>query len=127
MINTNVEDVTSGSDKAKVALGVALAVAGIAAYYYFTKQPIAARVAMIAVGFIAAIAVIWASGPGQRLVAFLKDAVAEAKRVTWPTRKETIQMTGIVFAFALVSAILLWTIDKSLEYIIFEVILGWKK
>ena len=127
MLNTNVEDVTSGGDKAKVALGVVLAIAGIAAYYYFAKQPVAARVAMIVVGFVAAIGVIWASGPGQRLVAFLKDAVAEAKRVTWPSRRETIQMTGIVFAFAIVSAILLWTIDKSLEYIIFEVLLGWKK
>ena len=127
MLNTNVEDVTSGGDKAKVALGVVLAIAGIAAYYYFAKQPVAARVAMIVVGFVAAIGAIWASGPGQRLVAFLKDAVAEAKRVTWPSRRETIQMTGIVFAFAIVSAILLWTIDKSLEYIIFEVLLGWKK
>ena len=127
MLNTNVEDVTSGSDKAKVALGVALAVAGIAAYYYFTKQASVARFTMIVVGFMAGIAVIWTSGPGQRLVAFLKDAVAETKRVTWPTRKETIQMTGIVFAFAVVSAILLWVTDKSLEYIIFDLILGWKK
>ena len=62
MLNTNVEDVTSGSDKAKVALGVALAVAGIAAYYYFTKQASVARFAMIVVGFMAGVAVIWTSG-----------------------------------------------------------------
>ena len=127
MLNTNVEDVTSGGDKAKVALGIALAVAGIAAYYYFTKQASAARFGMVVAGFIAGVAVIWTSGPGQRLVAFLKDAVAETKRVTWPTRKETVQMTGIVFVFAIVSAILLWVTDKSLEYVIFDLILGWKK
>jgi preprotein translocase subunit SecE len=123
---SNVEEVTSGADKAKVGLAILCALAGIAAYYYFGKQPVAARIGMILVGFIAGAGLAWTSGPGQRLVAFLKDAVAEAKRVTWPTRKETVQMTMIVFGFSLLASILLWGTDKLLEWVIYDLLLRWK-
>jgi preprotein translocase subunit SecE len=123
---SNVEEVTSSADKAKVGIAVALAVAGIVAYYYFSKQHMAARVGMVLVGIIAGAAVAWTSGPGQRLVAFLKDAIAEAKRVTWPTRKEAVNMTLIVFAFSVLAALLLWGIDALLEWIIYGLLLRWK-
>ena len=51
----------------------------------------------------------------------------EAKKVVWPTRKETVQTTGIVFAFVLVMAIMLWITDKSLEWVLYDLVLGWKK
>ena len=35
-------------------------------------------------------------------------------RVVWPSRKETVQTTGIVFAFVLVMAIFLWMVDAGL-------------
>jgi preprotein translocase subunit SecE len=123
---SDVQEVTSGSDKAKVVLAVALVVAGIVAYYWFAKQPAAARIGMILVGLAAGLGVAWTSGPGQRLIAFLKDSVAEAKRVTWPTRKETIQMTLIVFLFSIVAAILLWLTDKLLAWVIYDLLLRWK-
>jgi preprotein translocase subunit SecE len=124
---SEVEEVTSGSDKAKVALAIGLVVAGIVAYYWFAKQPIYARVGFILAGLAAGFGVAWTSGPGQRLVAFLKDSVAEAKRVTWPSTRETMQMTLIVFAFSVVAAIVLWAIDKGLEYLIYTLLLGWNK
>jgi preprotein translocase subunit SecE len=124
---SEVEEVTSGSDKAKVVLAIGLVIAGIVAYYWFAKQPIYARVGMILAGAAAGFGVAWTSGPGQRLVAFLKDAVAEAKRVTWPSTRETMQMTLIVFAFSVVAAIVLWAIDKGLEYVIYTLLLGWNK
>ncbi len=124
---SEVEEVTSGSDKAKVALAIGLVLAGIVAYYWFGKQPIYARVGMIFAGLAAGFGVAWTSGPGQRLVAFLKDSVAEAKRVTWPSTRETMQMTLIVFAFSVFAAIVLWVIDKGLEYVIYTLLLGWNK
>jgi preprotein translocase subunit SecE len=127
MTNTDVQDVTSGADRFKVFLAIALAVGGLVAYYVFATQPMAARIGMIVVGAVAGVALAWTSAPGQRLVAFLKDSVAEAKRVTWPSRKETIQMTGVVFMFSIVAALVLWATDKSLEVIIFDLLLGWKK
>ena len=49
------------------------------------------------------------------------------KKVVWPTRKETIQTTAAVFAFVVVMAVFLWVSDKALEWVLYEVILGWKK
>ncbi len=123
---SNVEEVTSGSDKAKVAFAILCVIAGVIAYYFFGKQPLAARIGMVVLGIVAGAALAWTSGPGQRLVAFLKDSVAEAKRVSWPTRKETVQMTMIVFAFSLIASILLWGTDKLLEWVIYDLLLRWK-
>jgi preprotein translocase subunit SecE len=53
--------------------------------------------------------------------------VVEAKKVVWPTRKETLQTTGIVFAFVVVMAITLWITDKTLEWVLYDLVLGWKK
>jgi len=65
-------------------------------------------------------------GPGQRFFAFAKDAWSETRRVVWPTRKETTQMTLIVFGFVLAMALFLWLVDKSLEWVLYDLILGWK-
>ena len=51
----------------------------------------------------------------------------ELKKVAWPTRKESLQTAGAVFAFVVVMAVFLWISDKSLEYLLYDLILGWKK
>ena len=53
--------------------------------------------------------------------------VAEVKKVVWPTRKETLQTTAAVFAFVVVMAVFLWISDKALEWILYDLIMGWKK
>ena len=126
MANPNVEIVTSGADRAKVALAVALLVAGIAGFYALLQQPMALRVGSILVGIIAAVAVGWFSAPGQRFFEFARDSWAEAQRVVFPNRKETTQMTLAVFGFVVVSAIFLWMVDKSLEWLLYDLVLGWK-
>ncbi len=125
-MSSNIEEVTSGADKAKIALAILAVVAGIAAYYYFAKQPALARFGMVLAGIVLGGVIALLSGPGQRLVAFLKDSVAETKRVTWPSRKEAVQMTLIVFAFSVFAAIILWLIDLALEWVIYRVLLNWK-
>ena len=41
----------------------------------------------------------------------------EAKRVVWPTRKETLQTTGVVFLFVFVMALFLWVVDTGLLWV----------
>jgi preprotein translocase subunit SecE len=127
MSNQNVETVTSGADRAKVALAVLVAVAGIVGYYMLAPQPLVVRLASILVGLAAGVAIAWTSGPGQRFFAFAKDAWSETKRVVWPERKETWMVTAYVFAFVVVMAIFLWVVDKSLEWVLYDLILGWKR
>ena len=126
MANPNVETVTSGADRAKVALAAALVIAGLVGFYALSQQPMIARIGAILGGLLAGAAVAWTSGPGQRFFAFSKDSWNETRRVVWPDRKETTQVTLIVFAFVVAMAILLWLFDKSLEWALYDLILGWK-
>jgi len=126
MANPNVETVTSGADRAKVALAAALVIAGLIGFYALSQQPMIARIGAILGGLLAGAAVAWTSGPGQRFFAFSKDSWNETRRVVWPDRKETTQVTLIVFAFVVAMAILLWLVDKSLEWVLYDLILGWK-
>lgn len=126
MASPQVETVNTGADKAKLAAVVTLVVAAVAAFYLLSKQgPLVQWVALIA-GLLAAIGVFLVSEPGRQFVAFAKDAWREVKKVVWPSRKETLQMTAYVFAFVVVMAIFLWLTDKTLEWVLYDLILGWR-
>ena len=74
-----------------------------------------------------AVALFFTSESGRQLVAFGRDSVRETKKVVWPSRKEAMQMTGYVFAFVAVMALFLWITDKTLEWVLYDLILGWKR
>ena len=123
--SSQVETVSNSGDKVKVILAIVVLVVGIFAYSFFTDYSIYARLGMFLVGLVVAIALLAISDTGKRILGFATGSYAELKRVVWPTRKETIQMTGIVFAFVAVMAILLWIIDKLITWIVYGVVLGW--
>jgi len=105
-------------DKIKIALAVACVVAGLAAYYYFTDTALVLRVLMVMGGLVAAGGVAWLSTPGKEFFAFAQEAWQEGGRVSWPTRKETMQTTAIVFAFVAFMAMFLFAVDWSLAVIV---------
>lgn len=125
--NPQVETVSTGADKAKLAGAAVLLVGGIAAYYMLGKQDLWLRVLALLVLLAAAVAVFFVSETGRQLIAFGRDAVKETKKVVWPTRKEAMQMTGYVFAFVVVMALFLFLTDKTLEWVLYDLILGWKR
>jgi len=127
MSNTSIVNVTSGIDKLKLGLAVLVIIAGIVGFSVLeSKLPMVARIAIF-IGSLALAAVIaWMSEPGRRTIAFAQESYNEVKRVVWPTRKETLQMTGIVFAFVAVMGLFLWVLDKLVEWALFGVLLGWK-
>jgi len=85
------------------------------------------RILAVLGGVIAGAVVAYFSAPGREFAVFAGEAVAEVKKVVWPTRKETIQTTAAVFAFVVVMAVFLWISDKTLEWVLYELVLGWKK
>jgi len=115
------------ADKLKLAVAALLVVAGIAGYYLLTAQSIVLRFLAVAAGILAGVAAAWTSTPGQEFIAFAREALVEVKKVVWPTRKETMQTTAAVFAFVVVMAFYLWVSDKTLEWVLYDLILGWKK
>ena len=127
MANQKVEDITSAGDRVKAVLAIAAVLAGLVGYYLLSQQPTIARVGSVLGGLAVGGAIAWFSGPGQRFFAFARDSWTETRRVVWPTRKETTQMTLIVFGFVLAMAVFLWLVDKSLEWVLYDLILGWKR
>ena len=125
--NTQVETVSTGADKAKLAAVGVLVVGGVAAFYLLGKQDLWLRIVALLVLLGLAVATFFTAEAGKQLIAFGRDSVREVKKVVWPTRKEAIQMTAYVFAFVVVMALFLFLTDKTLEYVIFDVILGWRR
>ena len=91
-----------------------------------TEQPLVLRVLSVLVGLGAGVAVASISEPGRRFIGFARESITETKKVVWPSRKEATQTTGLVFAFVIVMAIFLWLTDKSLEWVLYDLVLGWK-
>jgi preprotein translocase subunit SecE len=127
MATQQVETVSTGADKAKLGIAGLLVVGAVVGFYMLSKQGAIAQWVALIVGLVAAVAVFMVSEPGKEFVAFGRDAWREAKKVVWPSRKETMQMTAYVFGFVVVMALFLWTTDKLLEWAIFDLFLGWRK
>lgn len=122
-----VETVSTAADKAKLAVAGLLVVGAVAAFYLLGKQDLWLRVLALLGLLAVAVAVFFVSEPGKALVAFARDAVRELRKVVWPTRSEAMQMTGYVFAFVVVMAVFLWLTDKTLEWVLYDLILGWRR
>jgi preprotein translocase subunit SecE len=125
--NPQVETVSTGADKAKLATAGLLVVAAVVAFYLLGKQDLWLRVGALLVVLAAAVGVFFTSESGKQLIAFGRDSVREVKKVVWPTRKEATQMTAYVFAFVVVMALFLWLTDKTLEWALYDLVLGWKR
>lgn len=126
-MNTAIQSAGTTADRVRVTVAVLLVIAGIAGFYYLSASATVLRIFSLLAGLVAGTAVAWFSEPGKRFFAFAREAVTETKKVVWPTRKESFQTTGAVFAFVAVMAVFLWVSDKSLEYLLYDLILGWKK
>ncbi len=114
------------ADKIKLALALLLVGAGIAGFYLLSEQAAVVRLLAVLAGVGAAAAVALQSEVGRQFLGFSKDSISEAKKVVWPSRKETMQSTGIVFVFVVVLALFLWLTDKSLEWVLYDLVLGWR-
>jgi preprotein translocase subunit SecE len=106
------------ADKLKLLVAVMLVISGVAGFYFLADAPTVVRVLSVIVGVVLAGVVAGMSSPGKQFFRFALDARDEAKKVVWPTRKETIQMTGVVMAFVVVMALFLWAVDSTLMWLV---------
>ena len=127
MSTPQIETVTTSADKAKLAATGLLVVGAVAVFYLLGKQDLWVRVIALLALIAAAVGIFFTSSQGKGLIAFGQDSTKELKKVVWPTRQEATQMTAYVFAFVVVMALFLWLTDKTLEWVLYDLILGWKK
>jgi preprotein translocase subunit SecE len=128
MTNTpQVETVSTGADKAKLGAAALLVVGAVVAFYMLGKQGVYAQWGALIVLLAAAAGMFLTAELGKAFIAYARDSVRELRKVVWPTRKEAIQMTAYVFAFVVVMALFLWFTDKTLEWVLYDLVLGWRK
>ena len=127
MASPQVQTINTSEDRAKLAGAVALTLAALAAYFSLSGKGALVQWAVFLLGMAAAVALFLVSESGKQLIAFGRDAWREVRKVVWPTRKEATQITAYVFGFVLIMAMFLWLTDKSLEWLFYDLILGWKK
>ena len=125
--NSQIETVNTGADKAKLAASALLLLGGIVAFYMLSHMDLWIRVVALIALLAVAVAVFFVSEPGKQLIGFGKESVKEVKKVVWPTRKEALQNTAMVFAFVFLIALYLWITDQTLEFVLYDLILGWKR
>ena len=127
MATSDIDTVSTNADKARLAAAGLLVVGGVAAFYLMGQQSLWLRVIALLVLIAAAVGVFLTSAQGKELIAFSQDAIKEMRKVVWPTRPEATQMTLYVFAFVVVMALFLWLTDKALEWVLYDLVLGWKR
>ena len=127
MASTQVETVSSGADKVRLVLVGLLVIGALAAFYLLSKEGPVAQWGGLVAGLVLAAVVFFTAETGKRLIGFGRDSWREVKKVVWPTRKEAMQTTAFVFAFAVEMALFLWMTDKTLEWVFYDLILGWRK
>ena len=122
----SVETVSTAADKAKLIAAGLLLLGGMAAFYLLGEQDMWVRVLVLLALILSAVGVFFVSEPGKQLIGFGRDSVREVRKVVWPTRNEALQMTAYVFAFVVVMALFLWLTDKTLSWVLYDLILGWR-
>lgn len=60
--------------------------------------------------------------PKTTPASFIKEVRQEMSKVTWPTRKETVMSTVMVFILAIIAAIFFFFADASINFIVRQVL-----
>ncbi len=104
------------ADKIKLLLAALVLGSALGAFYYFSDQSVLLRTLGMVVAVVIAAAIALQSTAGTAALAFARGATTEVRKVVWPSRKETIQTTGIVMLMVVLVGIILW---------LFDLFLGW--
>ncbi len=109
---------TGGSplDTVKLIVALALILAGLGGFYYFSGESTLYRVLGLLAVTALAVGVFVTTAPGRSLVGFLKGARAEVRKMVWPTRQEAAQTTLVVMVLVLLVGIFLWLVDMVLGW-----------
>jgi preprotein translocase subunit SecE len=109
-----VQESPTAIDVVKLAAGVAILVAGIAAFYVLSELPIWLRWIIVFAAFTVGALVSLQSHQGKTFWGFVQASRIELRKVVWPQRQETVQVTIVVFAMVLILGFFFWGLDSLL-------------
>ena len=109
----------SAGDVAKYALAIALAAAGVFAFYWFANQwPVAVRGLVVAAGLVFGGLVFLATAKGREVREFLGEARFELRKVVWPSRQQAMRTTWVVIAVVIAVSLILAGFDFIIQIIV---------
>jgi preprotein translocase subunit SecE len=126
MNTQDIETINSKRDIALTALAAIVALAGVIGFSFLSQETMLLRVGLLLGGIVLGLVLAWFAQPGKRFIAFAREAWDETRRVTWPSRKETVNVTGVVFGFVAIMSVFLFVVDKTIEWGVYDLLLRWK-
>jgi preprotein translocase subunit SecE len=90
----------------------------ILGFYIFTEQSLLLRVISLLAVIGIATFIASTTQKGHRTKSFLHETHLEVRRVVWPTRKETLHMTGVVIVMVIIVAFIIWAMDSLLLWLV---------
>ena len=106
----------SALDSLKVGVAAVLLAVAVLGFYYFSDQMLVVRVLGLLVVAGVAAGVFLTAAPGKRVWRFLTDSRTEVRKMVWPSRAETTQVTLVVLAMVIVVGLSLWLLDTFLGW-----------
>lgn len=108
----------SAIDLLKISTSVLLIILAVSGFYYFSGQMVVFRV--LGMLFLAGLAtgIFYTTAPGRRVWQFLLDSRTEVRKMVWPSRTETTQVTLVIIALVIVVGLALWGLDLFLAWAI---------
>lgn len=101
-------------NKLKLVLAIVFVVLGVTGFFYLSESAMVVRILSILIGISMAAVTAKFTTQGQEFYEFCGESSEEIKKVVWPSRKEALQTSGVVFAFVVAMALFLWLIDAAL-------------
>ena len=107
-------EVSNKLDTFKLVLAIAVLLAAIGGFYYYSEASLLYRVLGLVGMAIVAVGIALTTGTGQAILAFGRESRTEVRKVVWPTRQETVQTTLMVVVAVILLGIFLWLVDMLL-------------
>ena len=112
-----VQENPTALDALKLAAGAVILAAGIAGFYLLADLPIWLRWIIVLAALVVAALVSLQSHQGRTFWGFVQSSRIELRKVVWPNRQETMQLTVVVFFMIAILGLFFWGVDSLLAYL----------
>ena len=113
-----VEAQQSGPDLLRWVLSGAVLVGAVGAFYVLSEESTLYAIVALLAAVGVAVAVVWSTAKGKQARGFVADARTEVRKVVWPTRQRTVQVTLYVLLMVIVIGLFLWLLDMFFLWIV---------
>ena len=109
-----VQENATALDALKLAAGVVILAAGIVGFYLLVDLPIWLRWIIVLAALVVGALVSLQSYQGKEFWSFVQSSRVELRKVVWPNRQETMQVTLVVFVMIITLGLFFWGVDTLL-------------